>query len=164
MRLRYKSLKKGLSDLVIILLILAIAIPAVLILQSWLNTQMTTLPTIEKLRATYTVEYIGSTGTLITIKVDNDANNPVNIINISIVYTLLSESSTLNIGYVGNSTSLSSFKLINPANYPITVSPGKSSVIIISGNSNVSIQKIVLSYISSESPNTVKEIMVVGSK
>ncbi|MGC9148391.1 MAG: hypothetical protein ACP5GI_02990 [Sulfolobales archaeon] len=164
MRLRYKSLKKGLSDLVIILLILAIAIPAVLILQSWLNTQMTTLPTIEKLRATYTVEYIGSTGTLITIKVGNDANNPVNIINISIVYTLLSESSTLNIGYVGNSTSLSSFKLINPANYPITVSPGKSSVIIISGNSNVSIQKIVLSYISSESPNTVKEIMVVGSK
>ncbi|MGC9010099.1 MAG: hypothetical protein ACP5I7_05730 [Sulfolobales archaeon] len=164
MKSMHRSLKKGLSDLVIILLILAIAIPAVLVLQSWLNSQMTALPTIEKLRATYTIDYIGSSGTLITINVYNDGNNPINITNISIIYTPLSGSSTPSVGYVGTSTSNSIFRLISPETYPIIVAPGKSSVIVVSGSGIVSIQKIIVSYVSSDSPNIVREITVVGSK
>ena len=65
---------------------------------------------------------------------------------------------------MGTSTSNSVFRLISPETYPITASPGKSSIIVISGSEIVSIQKIIMSYVSSEAPNIVKEITAVGSR
>jgi hypothetical protein len=63
---RYTSYKKGISELVIILLILAIAIPAVILLQTWLTNQVSTMPVIDKVRASYQVSYLDTGGTLVT--------------------------------------------------------------------------------------------------
>lgn len=158
-----RSLRRGISELIIILLILAIAIPIVLILQSWLSNQVSTLPTIEKIRGVYSVEYLSPQGTLVTLTVFNDGRSIVNISDIKIIYTTSGPTTSTNVTSVCSSTDTSMFKMIDPSSgCPVTISPGSSQVVTMESNNTVSIQKILIVVSSSDNPAAKRTIEISG--
>ena len=160
---RYTSYKKGISELVIILLILAIAIPAVILLQTWLTNQVSTMPVIDKVRASYQVSYLDTGGTLVTIRITNDGKYPVNISNIKIMYRTSSSFRTVGV-YDTSKTSDQTFKLIDPVNLSYaTLESGKTLYITLQSSSRVAVEKVILGIISSDKPGIVTQLEASGS-
>jgi len=160
---RYTSYRKGISELVIILLILAIAIPAVILLQTWLTNQVSTMPVIDKVRASYQVSYLDTGGTLVYIRITNDGKYPVNISNVKIMYRTSSSFGTVGV-YDTSNTSDQTFKLIDPVNLSYaTLESGKTLYITLQSSSRATVEKVILGIISSDKPGIVTQLEASGS-
>ncbi|MEM4672202.1 MAG: hypothetical protein QW366_00285 [Sulfolobales archaeon] len=154
-------IRKGISELVVILLILAIAIPAVILLQSWLNSQISTLPVIEKVRASYDTSYVGYT--LVTLRISNDGSSPANITKITLVYrnNYNSEPQVDVISGINGS----SFIILGQNTLPIRIDPGQSITIILRSSSSTSyvIDKVIISIISSTRSGSETSVEALGA-
>ncbi|MEZ0290642.1 MAG: hypothetical protein ABWJ42_06095 [Sulfolobales archaeon] len=164
MRLHRKTLVKGISELVIILLILAIAIPAVILLQSWLNSQVSTLPVIDKVRAYYTTTTTSTGYIIVTLKIANDDKYPINVTKIKIFYRS-SSTTTYPSLYTIPADKSNTFVLIDPNALPVRIDPGQTVNMIISSGSNtqLTIDKIVISIMSSSKPGVESDIEALGA-
>ncbi len=84
-----KKISKGLSELIVIMIAIAIAIPVMFLLQSWLVGQMGKMPELDSIAATYVSRSINASSFLITLTVSNNGNEPVNVTDITVVYTTI---------------------------------------------------------------------------
>lgn len=165
MRLHRKTLVKGISELVIILLILAIAIPAVILLQSWLNSQVSTLPVIDKVRAYYTTTTTSTGYIIVTLKIANDDKYPINVTKIKIFYRSSSTTTYPSLYTIPPTDKSNTFVLIDPKALPVRIDPGQTVNMIISSGSNtqLTIDKIVISIMSSSKPGVESDIEALGA-
>jgi len=88
-----KRRMRGVSELVVVLALVLVAILAVFAFRAWVQQQQSRLPGMEIATASYTVNY-DATGTkmIMTLTVENNLNNQVNVTDFTIV---LSNGTTL---------------------------------------------------------------------
>jgi Tfp pilus assembly protein FimT len=88
-----KRRMRGVSELVVVLALVLVAILAVFAFRAWIQQQQSRLPGMEIATASYTVNY-DATGTrmIITLTINNNLNNPANVTDFTIV---LSNGTTL---------------------------------------------------------------------
>jgi hypothetical protein len=124
---RMKLLRKGISELVAILIIVVIAVVAGLAIRSWLSAQMSKTPTTEMSTAEWSAIYTG-TQWIITINVRNNLDRAL-IINATRV--IFQDGSVQGIGSF-SSASFSGLTVKSPSTPPpYTVSPKSSFSIIV---------------------------------
>jgi len=77
---------RGVSELVVVLALVLVAILAVFAFRAWIQQQQSRLPSMEIAAASYSVNY-DATGTriIITLTVENNLNNQVNVTDFMIV-------------------------------------------------------------------------------
>jgi hypothetical protein len=141
---------KGLSELVVIMIAVAIAIPVMFILQAWLTGQIAKMPELESIAVTYNAKPINTNTILVSITVTNNGNDPINVEDVSVVYT------TSN-----GSVMLQNFNSTLSGSLPITIDPksSKTLMISISGASNVNGAVVT---VRSLATNTQKMIKATG--
>jgi hypothetical protein len=88
-----KRRMRGVSELVVVLALVLVAILAVFAFRAWIQQQQSRLPGMDIATASYSVSY-DATGTrmIITLTVDNNLNNQVNVTDFMII---LSNGTTL---------------------------------------------------------------------
>ncbi|RLG86100.1 MAG: hypothetical protein DRO15_06595, partial [Thermoprotei archaeon] len=115
---RSKCMKKGLSELVIIMVLLAIAIPVAFIVQSWLTQQAGVLPQVSSVSANIEKKWFNvDTGTTyILVNIRNNGDNPISIIDSYVI------------------TPSGALPKVSPVNetLPITIEPKSSKVVLFS--------------------------------
>jgi Tfp pilus assembly protein FimT len=81
-----KRRMRGVSELVVVLALVLVAILAVFAFRAWIQQQQSRLPGMEMATASYSVNY-DATGTrmIITLTVENNLNNPVNVTDFVII-------------------------------------------------------------------------------
>ena len=120
-----KLLKRGISELVVILVVIVIAVVAGLGLRAWLSAQMAKTPTTEMATAEWSAVYTG-TQWIITINVRNNLDRTLYI---------NATRATFNDGTVAGSgkfdgMTFSGLTLKSPTSLPVAVAP-KSSLSIV---------------------------------
>jgi Tfp pilus assembly protein FimT len=93
-----KRKMKGVSELIVVLALILVAILAVFAFRAWIQSQQSKLPGMDIATASYTVNY-DATGTkmIITLTVENNLNNQVNFTDFAIVLnngTVLTKTTT----------------------------------------------------------------------
>jgi len=83
---RGKRYVKGLSELVVIMIAVAIAIPVMFLLQAWLTGQISKMPELESVVATYEAKPVNTGSMLVLVRVANNGNSPISVEDISIIY------------------------------------------------------------------------------
>lgn len=131
----------------------AIAIPVMFLLQTWLSGQVGKLPELDSVTATYTYKSVGANSLLIMLTVSNNGNEPINITNITLVYTQ-AEGSTNPVIAQGN-------PLDNNVKPPLSVSP-KSSITIPLTISNAAKVNEVIITVAIPGSNATKMIRATG--
>lgn len=101
---RRSSARKGLSELVVIMVAVAIAIPVMFLLQSWLTSQLGKMPELGSVDATYTVRSINGS-LILSLQVSNRGTSPVEIREVTVSYTNAS-GSPASMSYSGASQPL----------------------------------------------------------
>jgi hypothetical protein len=88
-----KRRMRGVSELVVVLALVLVAILAVFAFRAWIQQQQSRLPGMEIATASYSVNYdAAGTRMIITLTVNNNLNNPANVTDFTIV---LSNGTTL---------------------------------------------------------------------
>lgn len=127
---KYKCIKKGLSELVVIMVLLAIAIPIAFIVQSWLTQQAGVLPQVSSVSANIEKKWFNvDTGiTYILVNIRNNGDNPVNIIDSYVI------------------TPSGALTKVSPINetLPLTIEPKSSKVVLFSIAQQVTITSMML--------------------
>jgi hypothetical protein len=78
--------RKAINDLVIVLILIAIAVPVLFAIQTWLSSQVSKLPSVPQASASYSVTY-SQNNTILTIKVTNQyADKSLDVVDIRITY------------------------------------------------------------------------------
>ena len=125
-----KRIRKGLSELVVIMVLLAIAIPIAFIVQSWLTQQAGVLPQVSSVSANIEKKWFNvDTGTTyILVNIRNNGDNPINIIDSYVI----TPSGTLT--------------KVSPVNetLPLTIEPKSSKVVLFSIAQQVTITSMML--------------------
>ena len=127
---RSKCMKKGLSELVIIMVLLAIAIPVAFIVQSWLTQQAGVLPQVSSVSANIEKKWFNvDTGTTyILVNIRNNGDNPISIID---SYVITPSGALLKVSPVNETL-------------PITIEPKSSKVVLFSITQQVTITSMLL--------------------
>ncbi|MEM4970013.1 MAG: hypothetical protein QXE01_02035 [Sulfolobales archaeon] len=141
---------KGLSELVVIMIAVAIAIPVMFLLQAWLTGQIAKMPELESVAATYNAKLINTNTILVSITVTNNGNDPISVDSILAVYT----TSNGSIKPLNTTTTLS-------GNLPITIDPKSSKTIIINIDGASNVDSIVVA-VRSLTTNAQKMIKATG--
>ncbi len=137
--LKAKITRRGMSELIVILLVIGITIPVAFILQSWLTQQAQKLPVIEGVMATYTVNSRES-GTLVLLKVLNNIAGPITVEEIQIVFT---NTSGTYVSYITPSIqSNNGFTLIS-GDFTTPINPKSSASYILHHNSMVRVESVI---------------------
>lgn len=123
-------MKKGLSELVIIMVLLAIAIPVAFIVQSWLTQQAGVLPQVSSVSANIEKKWFNvDTGTTyILVNIRNNGDNPISIID---SYVITPSGALLKVSPVNETL-------------PITIEPKSSKVVLFSITQQVTITSMLL--------------------
>jgi len=142
-----KRYVKGLSELVVIMIAVAIAIPVMFLLQAWLTGQIAKMPELESIAVTYDAKPINTDTMLVSITVTNNGNDPINVEGVSVVYTA-SNGSVISRNF--NSTLSESL--------PITIDPksSKTLMISISGASKVNGAVITVRSLATNAQKMIK--------
>jgi len=82
-----KRCVKGLSELVVIMIAVAIAIPVMFLLQAWLTGQISKMPELESVLATYEAKPVNGSSMLVLVRVANNGNSPIEVVGISVIYS-----------------------------------------------------------------------------
>lgn len=101
---RGSLVRKGLSELVVIMVAVAIAIPVMFLLQSWLTSQVGKMPELGSVDATYTVKSINGS-LILSLQISNRGTAPVQIKMIAVSY-INSSGSIANVLYGSGSQPL----------------------------------------------------------
>ncbi len=146
-----KRISRGLSELVVIMIAVAIAIPVMFLLQTWLAGQVGKLPELDSVTAAYVSKSISSGKFLVTLTVNNNGNEHVNISSITVIYTSNTTANTI--------AAQTATPLGNPS---LIVDPKSSRTVsfIVSGAAKVN---EVIVTIKSLSSNVEKTIRATGS-
>jgi|FLYM01.1.fsa_nt_gi hypothetical protein len=147
-RLR-KRISKGLSELVVIMIAVAIAIPVMFILQSWLVGQMGRMPELDPVTATYVSRSVAADSLLVTLTVSNNGNEPVNISNITVVYTT-----------TGSGVNTTSGNLLG-ISLPQSINPRSSITIPLTINNAAKVNEVIVT-VTIPSSNIVRTIRATG--
>jgi hypothetical protein len=98
-----KRRMRGVSELVVVLALVLVAILAVFAFRAWIQQQQSRLPGMDIATASYSVNYdAAGTRMIITLTVNNNLNNPANVTDFAIV---LSNGTTLTRASAGVSIS-----------------------------------------------------------
>jgi len=148
-KLLVRKLRKGVSDLVIILALVAIAIPIMLTVQHWLSSQtgrVTSYATIPSLYATVLSKSKTDTVQTIVVKIENKGSETYSI-EVNKISVVLSNGTVINV----NGQILAGSQ---------TLAPGSSTVILVKVNTVSSISSIVFELVNSSTGN--KETLSVS--
>ena len=148
-KLLVRKLRKGVSDLVIILALVAIAIPIMLTVQHWLSSQtgrVTSYVTIPSLYATVLSKSKTDTVQTIVVKIENKGSETYSV-EVNKISVVLSNGTVIN----ANGQILAGSK---------TLAPGSSTVILVKVNTVSSISSIVFELVNSSTGN--KETLSVS--
>ncbi|MEM2300748.1 MAG: hypothetical protein QXR14_00865 [Sulfolobales archaeon] len=144
-----KRVLKGLSELVVIMIAVAIAVPVMFILQSWLVGQMGRMPELDPVTATYVSRSVTTDSLLVTLTVSNNGNEPVSVSSITVVYT------TTESGVSTTSGNLLGISL------PQTINPRSSITIPLTINNAAKVNEVIVT-VTIPSSNIVKTIRAAG--
>ncbi len=145
-----KRCEKGLSELVVIMIAVAIAIPVMFLLQAWLTGQIAKMPELESVAVTYDAKPINTNTMLVSITITNNGNNPINVEGILVVYTA-SNGSVMSQNF---SSTLS-------GSLPITIDPKSSKTLMISISEASNVNGVVVT-VKSLATNAQKMIKATG--
>ncbi|OYT45014.1 MAG: hypothetical protein B6U85_09180 [Desulfurococcales archaeon ex4484_42] len=148
-KLFVRKLRKGVSDLIIILALVAIAIPIMLTVQHWLSSQtgrVTSYVTIPSLYATVLSKSKTDTVQTIAVKIENKGSETYSV-EVNKISVVLSNGTVIN----ANGQILAGSK---------TLAPGSSTVILVKVNTVSSISSIVFELVNSSTGN--KETLSVS--
>jgi len=142
-----KRYVKGLSELVVIMIAVAIAIPVMFLLQAWLTGQIAKMPELESIAVTYDAKPINTDTMLVSITVTNNGNDPINVEGVSVVYTASN-----------GSVILRNFNSTLSESLPITIDPksSKTLMISISGASKVNGAVITVRSLATNAQKMIK--------
>jgi hypothetical protein len=108
--------RKAINELVIVLILIAIAVPILFAIQTWLSSQVSKLPSAPQATASYSVTY-SQGNTILTIKVTNQyADKNLDVTGIKITY--------ISGGSISVQTSLTSTSTPFALRDPTTLNPG----------------------------------------
>ena len=144
-----KKLRKGVSDLVIILALVAVAIPIMLTVQHWLSSQtgrVTSYVTIPSLYATVLSKSKTDTVQTVVVKIENKGSETYSI-EVNKISVVLSNGMVIN----------ASGQILAGSQ---TLAPGSSTVILVKVNTVSSISSIVFELVNSSTGN--KETLSVS--
>ena len=144
-----KRVSKGLSELVVIMIAVAIAIPVMFILQSWLVGQMGRMPELDPVTAAYVSRSVSTDSLLVTLTVSNNGNEPVNVSSITVVYTA-----------AGGGVSTTSGNLLG-ITLPQSINPKSSITIPLTINNAVKVNEVIVT-VKIPGSDTVKTIRATG--
>lgn len=144
-----KRVSRGLSELVVIMIAVAIAIPVMFLLQTWLAGQVGKLPELDSVTATYVSKSINISSLLVTLTVKNNNNEPISISNITVIYTQIGG----NINFISP----------NPlsANLPLNVDPKSERTVSLIINGATKINEVIVT-VKLQSSNVEKTIRATG--
>ncbi len=142
-----KRCAKGLSELVVIMIAVAIAIPVMFLLQAWLTGQIAKMPELESVAVTYDAKPINTNTRLVSITVTNNGNDPISVEGVLVVYTA-SNGSVVSQNFSSTLT----------GSLPITIDPksSKTLAISISGASNVNGVVVTVKSLATNSQKMIK--------
>ena len=144
-----RKLRKGVSDLIIILALVAIAIPIMLTVQHWLSSQtgrVTSYVTIPSLYATVLSKSKTDTVQTVVVKIENKGSETYSI-EVNKISVVLSNGMVIN----------ASGQILAGSQ---TLAPGSSTVILVKVNTVSSISSIVFELVNSSTGN--KETLSVS--
>ncbi|HWQ16278.1 MAG TPA: hypothetical protein VNL13_00390 [Sulfolobales archaeon] len=144
-----RRVSKGLSELVVIMIAVAIAIPVMFILQSWLVGQMGRMPELDPVTATYVSRSVGADSLLVTLTVSNNGNEPVNVSSITVVYIA-----------AGGGVSTTSGNLLG-ITLPQSINPKSSITIPLTINNAAKVNEVIVT-VKIPGSDTVKTIRATG--
>ncbi len=145
-----KFLRRGVSDLVVILALVAIAIPVMITVQQWLSSQtgkVTSYVSIPSLYATVLSRSKTETSQAVTIKIENKGGD---------TYVLSNQAKVI----FSNGTTVTVQATVIAGDQ--TIAPGSSSVVLIKVDSISEISSIVLEFTSKSTGG--KEVISVSLK
>jgi len=135
-RLNRKVLRRGISELVVILIIVVIAVVAGLGIRAWLSSQMAKTPTTEMATAEWTANYGGNMW-IVTVRIKNNLDRAI-FLNATEVtlndgsYALISFPATGSptVAIATGSITTTSITVRTPTTVPVTIGP-KSDITVI---------------------------------
>lgn len=145
--------RKGLSELVVIMIAVAIAIPVMFLLQTWLTGQISKMPELDAVTASYSAKVLNSSSILVIITVNNNGNEPISLTGVSIIYTSPTSQTT--------STNVISQSDLLSGNLPVNIDPKSSVTLVAKVNNAVRIESVIVT-IKSLSSNAIKTIKASG--
>jgi len=144
MNARHRRIRKGVSDLIVVLVMAAIAIPVAFAVQSWLQGQASKVSeqtAVPEISGTLTSKEIRNGTLTATIKLKNNGDSDFKVAGVSIVSS--------------NGTTVTAQYSTIPASG--TVSPGQSIVVVATANVSAP-QLIVVTLASDTGTTTTVEI------
>jgi hypothetical protein len=136
-------LRKAINDLVIVLILIAIAVPILFLIQTWLSTQVSKLPSAPQATASYSVTYSGG-NTIITIKVTNQyTDKNLQLVSIRITYL---QSGPPNVQVISGATGSpfsfpAGFSGLQPGG---TITPKSDGYIVLAASGSYSVNDVSL--------------------
>lgn len=144
-----KRISRGLSELVVIMIAVAIAIPVMFLLQTWLAGQVGKLPELDSVTATYVSKSINSSSILVVLNIKNNGNEPINITSISVVYT-----------QTGGNINSSSFTPLGTV-LPLSIDPKSEKTVSLVINGATKVNEIIVT-VKLQSSNVERTIRATG--
>jgi len=145
--------RRGLSELVVIMIAVAIAIPVMFLLQTWLTGQISKMPELDAVTASYSAKALNSNTILVTITVNNNGNEPISLTGVSIIYTSqTSQTASINVSSQSNLLS---------GSLPANIDPKSSETLAIKVDGAVRIDSVIVT-VKSLSSNAIKTIKAFG--
>lgn len=147
--------RRGLSELVVIMIAVAIAIPVMFLLQTWLTGQISKMPELDAVTASYSSKMLNNNSILVTISVNNNGNEPISLTGVGIIYTSqTSQTESINIDASSQSNLLS-------GSLPANIDPKSSTILAVKVNNAVRIDSVIVT-VKSLSSNAIKTIKASG--
>lgn len=158
---RDRRFRKAANELVVVLIMIAIAVPVLFAIQQWLSSQVSKLPSAPQATASYSITYSGGY-TLVTIKVTNQyADKSLQLVSIRITYQ---QSGPPNVQVISGTTGLSPFSF--PAGFSGlqpggTIGPKSDGYIVLTASGSYSVNDVSLT-LRDTTTQTTFEIKATG--
>ncbi|MCI4435510.1 MAG: hypothetical protein JHC33_01690 [Ignisphaera sp.] len=146
-RLNRKVLRRGISEAVVILILIVIAVAVGALLYGWTSTQLSKTPTTEMATAEWSATY-GSNLWIVTIRVKNNLDRDISVNNVVV---------TTSDGKAAQYT------LVSPQQLPISLGPKSDTTIVLTISSAASNPpRVVKVLVQDSATGAASEVTAIG--